>query len=352
MRHLPAHPIEPHALFANGPDFFVNLLHRHLRDGVPHDHERAIVELVARLVAFRAWRFGRLQSKTLVSFCCGPDADERAEANRFLACYRRQQRRTDQRPIAAVLDAVYPHAMTIALTVPDGGDAMLVLLRDAELGPFTAHDIQLLALAKTLSEEALNPEISAVDADPSTDEPLRRAKPMLFILDRTYRTVMGNRNDAAAEGTLGGPAFGMRLPELFETTIRELTTEWAEDPTRPVNATAMPLPFLLLRINDLTSADGHFLAVTIEKTRRRNTLLRAAKRFFITPREREVVASLLDGRRTDEIAERLNITVSTVNDHIKKLIERTGASNRSQMLARVLGWQSAARGDDTKHVHR
>jgi DNA-binding CsgD family transcriptional regulator len=306
-----------------------------------------IVALVRRLVSFSAWRFGQVQAKSLVSFAHGPGADEKSAVKQFFACYRQRQRRLDARGVSAVQDPAYPHAVTLWFTGSDSAQAMLVLLRDAELGAFSAEEMRLLGLARSLAEEALSAVTMPAETD--AEQVLRRARPVLYILDKNYRTVMGNGaldGEGAGKDDLtspGGPS-GKRLPDVFETTIREMTTEWAADPTRPVDVATMPLPFLLMRIHDLSSQEGHFLAVTIEKTRRRNVLLSASKRFLITPREREVVASLLNGMRTDEIAGTLGITVSTVNDHIKKLIERTGASNRSQMLALILGWQCGQTG--------
>jgi DNA-binding CsgD family transcriptional regulator len=310
------------------------------------DGAQKTIASVQQLVPFKAWRLGQVQGKTLAWFRFGPDGDEKAEIQRFFACYRSQQRRLDPRAIATVHDPAYPYAVMMSLTAADGAEPMLIALRDKEMGPFTESDFRLLALAKTLSEETLAGTAHSED-EPRPAEPFQRAKPMLFILDQSYQTVMGNRFDAlpSNDASNANSTLGIRLPQVFEKTIRDLTAAWAKDPSVSVNVSAMPVPSLYLRIHDLASEQGYFLAVTIEMTRRRNVLLGASKRFFITPREREVVASLLDGMRTDEIAERLSITVSTVNDHIKKLIERTGASNRSQMLARILGWQSRS----TKH---
>jgi DNA-binding NarL/FixJ family response regulator len=54
----------------------------------------------------------------------------------------------------------------------------------------------------------------------------------------------------------------------------------------------------------------------------------------------QVLALLLDGNHLDQIATRLHITSSTVQDHISSMLEKTESHNRSELIARVLGWDS------------
>jgi DNA-binding CsgD family transcriptional regulator len=307
------------------------------------DNLEPLIALVRQLVDFTSWRFGRVESRSVISFSCDAAADRVVEIKQFLECYKRQQRRLDPRAIAIVHDSAYPHAVTLTMTMPDGTNGMLVLLRDESLGTFSENEQRLLALAKVLGEECLASTLVAEEARDATTDIMQRSKPLLFILNRSYEIVMGHRNEKTDDPDLAALSaeFTTRLPPVLEEAVRGLTTDWAKDPAISVNAFTMPLPFLSLRVHAMNSASDAYLAVTIERMRRRNILLRAAKRFLITPREREVASFLLDGMRIDEIGERLCISTSTVNDHVKKLLERTGSSNRSQMLARILGWQSS-----------
>jgi DNA-binding CsgD family transcriptional regulator len=237
----------------------------------------------------------------------------------------------------------YPYAVTLTITMPDGADGMLILLRDESLGNFSENERRLLSLAKVLGEECLSSTVIADEAAEARAAITQRSKPMFFVLDRSYAIVMGHRNDDGDDSYLSAISaeFTTRLPRVIEEAVRRLTTDWAKDAATPVDAIAMPLPFLSVRVHGMNSATEEYLGVTIDRMRRRNILLRAAKRFLITPREREVASFLLDGMRIDQIGDRLCISTSTVNDHVKKLLERTGSSNRSQMLARILGWQSS-----------
>jgi DNA-binding CsgD family transcriptional regulator len=69
-----------------------------------------------------------------------------------------------------------------------------------------------------------------------------------------------------------------------------------------------------------------------------HSLTVAAAQFAMSPREAQVLALLLDGAQIPTVGERLAITPSTVQDHIKSLLHKTSSKNRSQMIAKVLGW--------------
>jgi len=80
--------------------------------------------------------------------------------------------------------------------------------------------------------------------------------------------------------------------------------------------------------------------VRIDRFQPPNSLTGAAAQFHISPREVQVLALLLDGYHLDQIAQQLYITSSTVQDHIKSMLDKTRSQNRSELLARVLGWKS------------
>jgi DNA-binding NarL/FixJ family response regulator len=85
---------------------------------------------------------------------------------------------------------------------------------------------------------------------------------------------------------------------------------------------------------------GLFIGVRIDRFRPPNSLTGAALRCHITTREVQVLALLLDGHHLNQIAKQLHITSSTVQDHIKSMLDKTESRNRSELIARVLGWES------------
>jgi DNA-binding CsgD family transcriptional regulator len=71
-----------------------------------------------------------------------------------------------------------------------------------------------------------------------------------------------------------------------------------------------------------------------------------AAAYGLTPREREVMAALMRGLATAEIADRLVVSPHTAQDHVKSILEKTGARNRQELIARVFYEHAEAR------VHR
>ena len=58
---------------------------------------------------------------------------------------------------------------------------------------------------------------------------------------------------------------------------------------------------------------------------------------LLTPREREVIALLVTGQTNSAIADRLVISEGTVKSHVKQILRKLGAVNRSEVIARYLG---------------
>jgi DNA-binding CsgD family transcriptional regulator len=57
----------------------------------------------------------------------------------------------------------------------------------------------------------------------------------------------------------------------------------------------------------------------------------------LSPRQREVLHSVLCNRANKEIATKLNITVRTVKFHISSLLSKFGVENRSELARRAVG---------------
>lgn len=60
---------------------------------------------------------------------------------------------------------------------------------------------------------------------------------------------------------------------------------------------------------------------------------RSRKRSPLTPRQRQVLALLADGRGTREIAARLEISKETARNHIRDVIQRLGCHSRLEAVA-------------------
>jgi DNA-binding CsgD family transcriptional regulator len=163
-----------------------------------------------------------------------------------------------------------------------------------------------------------------------------------YVLDQDLQIVMTWTSQERRRAALTGfrTRLADRLPAVLEETVRALTAGWGEDPATQLPGVARPVPFLVVRTQPVTGPTGLFIGVRIERFHSMHSLAAPAARFRISPRELEVLALLLEGLRLDEIAETLSITTSTVQDHIKSMVDKTDSRNRTELIARVLGWEA------------
>lgn len=84
---------------------------------------------------------------------------------------------------------------------------------------------------------------------------------------------------------------------------------------------SLPLTYLLLNIFHLIFKDKLFPFIFIPKIS-----------FNITPKEREVIKFLKDGLGNKEIAFEMNISFSTVKNHIYNIYKKTGAQSRIELI--------------------
>jgi DNA-binding CsgD family transcriptional regulator len=57
--------------------------------------------------------------------------------------------------------------------------------------------------------------------------------------------------------------------------------------------------------------------------------------YGLTPRERQVTELVARGHSTGEIAAALHVSAYTVQDHLKSVFEKFGASSRGDVIARL-----------------
>jgi len=131
---------------------------------------------------------------------------------------------------------------------------------------------------------------------------------------------------------------GDRLPLFLERAIRRLISAWNFSAIATCTpGVACPVRGLALRVAPMTWSEvyaGVFLSA-YEDAHDTGTV---AANFGISAREMQVLHELLDGRSVAEIARALGLAESTVNDHIARMIGKTQARNRTEMIAVLLGW--------------
>jgi DNA-binding CsgD family transcriptional regulator len=79
------------------------------------------------------------------------------------------------------------------------------------------------------------------------------------------------------------------------------------------------------------------IAVTLEESSGAERVDVFGRVFGLTIRERELIDQLVEGRDTREVAQRLFVSESTVQDHLKAIFAKTATRSRRVLLARALG---------------
>jgi DNA-binding CsgD family transcriptional regulator len=322
-----------------------------LPNGMPEsDPAYSIVSNILGLVPASRWTYARVEPNgTLVSTFGSNDG---AGGLPLLADeLKRQRTKSATGPrIAATLGSLDEFASGITLLFADARAdyGILTLLRTVELGPFTSSEISVLTFALDAASDRLSAlrlqpfgrESGATPAD-RIDTRSERPEEAFYVLDRDLQIVLAWSSDDQRRIALTQlqTRIAERLPVVLEDTVRELTAAWTDSDVKQ-HGVARPVPFLVLRTQPLLGPAGLFIGVQIERFQPRNSLTGAASRYHISPREAQVLALLLDGKHLDQIATQLYITSSTVQDHIKSMLDKTGSANRSELIARVLGWES------------
>jgi len=252
--------------------------------------------------------------------------------------------------IAAALGPLSEYESGVTLLFADDRSTfgILTLLRTTELGSFTSAEIGMLTLALVSTSDRLSAlRLHSADDARGHGGPREASPPAtvedgsFYILDRDLQIVLAwsaeDRERIAITGLQ--TRIANRLPVVFEETVRDLTEGWGALPEGQASGVARPVPFLVVRTQPMSGPTGLFIGVHIDRYKTPNSLAGPAARYHISPREVQVLALLLDGEHLDEIGARLYITSSTVQDHVRSMVEKTGSRNRSELIARVLGWE-------------
>jgi DNA-binding CsgD family transcriptional regulator len=203
-------------------------------------------------------------------------------------------------------------------------------------------------IAVAIASESFPTAQSRRDATPPRDECA------FYLLSQQLRVAFASQPQSASSNDfakLVAPEEG-RLPVLFERAVRRLTKSW--DFSRIESCapkTAFPLPGVALCVAPM-SGNGVMIGVFIklEVDRQQAAAVAAAAAYRLSPREREVLYALLDGRSVADIAGMLELAESTVSDHIARMIVKTNAHNRVEMAAVLLGWPAMRSQVESAHT--
>jgi len=321
-----------------------------------------IVEAILRVVPASRWAFARLMPEGELAGLLLDSRGDGGELLRLKGEFDRQREKAKMGPrIAATLGPLgdFESGITLLFADAHASFGILTLLRTSELGPFTSSEISVLALSLDATSERLSAlrldsrqagrrAPLAVDdrATGSTleSEALAASDESFYVLDRDLQIVLAWTAEQQRRVALTGLSTRIadRLPGVLEEAVRDLIAGWQSDAGTQQIGIAHPVPFLVVRTQPMSGPAGLFIGVRIDRFKPPKSLAGPAARFHISPRELQVLAMLLDGAKLEDIGQELHIAASTVQHHVKSMIDKTESRNRTELIAKVLGWEDSA----------
>jgi DNA-binding CsgD family transcriptional regulator len=154
------------------------------------------------------------------------------------------------------------------------------------------------------------------------------------------------------------PAARRWLDELFDTTgetasvplmltsVAIKARQAAAGQTDEVATVRLPRRsggWLRLDASLFDDEDADRVAVIVGPSRDPEVATLVADAYRLSKREREVTGLVLRGRSTEEIADQLQVSAYTVQDHLKSIFEKVGVRSRRELVAQLFLQQSEPR---------
>ena len=305
---------------------------------------RIVGELVSRLAVGEGWdfaAFGR-DDEIIVS---GSSGSAPAEIAALRAEVRLQRFGGTSLPHVSTGPASEQRRSLFVL-FGEFGDRIAVLrvIRSAAAKPFVARAGAGIERFFRQHADAIAASIFDVNGEDSERLAMRRAAPIAFTVD--IRGMLLSTIDEA-DGESGSlrthlmPRNG-EIPPVLRSVVGELLERYHAGAA--AGDLISILPFALVRLAPLRSRGiaQPALLVTVEWLRSRASLEVTAAQYSISKRELQVLSAMLRGAAVAEIAVELSISESTVVFHLKRMLKKTTSKNRTELAARMLGYEITA----------
>jgi DNA-binding CsgD family transcriptional regulator len=211
------------------------------------------------------------------------------------------------------------------------------LFRASDDDPFDEHDAELMReavriLARALRRAAVSP---GGEGDPCPDQA------GVLLIDDQLRPRGLTREAGEWFASLDARQSREQTPlpvHVYEVVGRLLAAEAGEDRARPprVRVRANDGRWAVVeaaRIEDM----AEMIAVTVRAAGAEDILQLVSRAYGLTTRERELVALVLEGLDTRELAKRMFISTYTVKDHLKSVFDKAGVHSRRELVTGVFG---------------
>ena len=170
--------------------------------------------------------------------------------------------------------------------------------------------------------------------DEQFDQLRRRDAPAVFVVDGSLRIIccrvdpLERRREYLPDGKT--------LPSVVRRAVVELIRLRAQSEDAPDSIATVADGALTVRVVWMVG-DVPALTVIVERLKTRNYLRAVERRFNLSQRERQVLRLVLSGGTNHEIAAELQIAESTAVFHVKRLLVKMEARNRTELVAKIIG---------------
>jgi DNA-binding CsgD family transcriptional regulator len=209
------------------------------------------------------------------------------------------------------------------------------LFRDSDDAPFEAEDAQLMRevsalLARGLRRGAISPRVASAIAPAETGVLMLNADLNPCGTTDSARAWFAALSPPETPSPDGIPSF------VWAVVGRLLAIERGEDPGGPARLRVRTGdgPWAMVEAARLDGADAG-IAVSIRPAGVEDVLGLVSRASGLSPRERELVALLMEGLDTRDLAERLFISRHTVQDHLKSVFAKVGVRSRRELVSSV-----------------
>jgi DNA-binding CsgD family transcriptional regulator len=210
------------------------------------------------------------------------------------------------------------------------------LMRDSDDPPFAEDDVAWMhELAPTLGR-LLRRSLPRDRADGGAAGAL---PPATLIVDADLQLRSWTPTLVPWLGELGASAERGELPPaVFEVAARVLTPAASATGLPPSARLRTPTGrWLTIEGAPLEGSDRGGVAVTIRAASTNEVFDVLCRTYELSRRERELVALMLDGLATKQLAAALCVSPHTVQDHLKAVFRKTGLRSRREVVSHLAG---------------
>ena len=224
-----------------------------------------------------------------------------------------------------------------AITDGHGCWGSFELFRACSDPPFDAGDAQLIRDAAQI----LAPALRQARIPPAGEHGTCPAQAGVLLIGGDLRPLGHTPAAAAWFALLGASQKPEQTPlpiHAYGVAGRLLAAEAGEDPHRPprVRVRARNGRWAIIEAARLDGTPGT-IAVTVRAAAPRDILPLISRAYGLTARERELLALVLEGLDTRELATRMFISAYTVKDHLKSVFTKIGVHSRRELVTGVFG---------------